>query len=597
MKKRVVSSILIFVLLMTCFALPSSAASTIFLSGANYPSSYKEGNTFSVRGTVSSDYTLTYVWVGAYKADGTVMFYYDTNPQSKSFDIHSVDAQMTFSKLPAGTYTYKIAASNSKESKTVLLSKQFTVLKNQSTFTLTNETYPTSLQEGKTFSIYGNLSCDDEITSLTAGVYKSDGTTAFSKTVNPNSTYYNLHNIDAYLTFSKLTAGSYKYKIIASTASTENYVVLEKSFTVATVITAESKLKKVSWNVYDISSWTTINDWKSFVKGVDAVILRMGYTGSRNRSCVEDSEFKKNYDKLTSMGIPVGCYYFSLAITTAEAERDAQFVIDVLKKYNCKMSMPVYFDAETEDQMSLNDTTMTNVVRAFCDKLTANGYYAGFYCSKSFLTDEVYDDRLTDITKWIAQYSEKCYYSGSYGMWQYSASGDVGGTYDPIDLNKCYCDYVSYIKDNGLNGFAKKPVEPPQNPEFSIKQGETLSIKNNTIRLKFSEITAEDFTSKYIEKTSDVTVSFENTKNGRIITGTKIIAKAGTSTLAEYTVCMSGDVVADGTLNSSDALFVLQYAVNLINLTDIQKESADMNGDGEVNSVDALSILTAVVGG
>lgn len=54
-----------------------------------------------------------------------------------------------------------------------------------------------------------------------------------------------------------------------------------------------------------------------------------------------------------------------------------------------------------------------------------------------------------------------------------------------------------------------------------------------------------------------------------------------------------GDINADGKVNSSDALLVLQYAVGKIKNID---SSADVNGDGKINSTDALIILQISVG-
>ena len=58
----------------------------------------------------------------------------------------------------------------------------------------------------------------------------------------------------------------------------------------------------------------------------------------------------------------------------------------------------------------------------------------------------------------------------------------------------------------------------------------------------------------------------------------------------------SGDVNGDGKVNSSDARLVLQYPVELIQLTEEQLARANMNGDTLVNSSDARMILQAAVG-
>ena len=52
-----------------------------------------------------------------------------------------------------------------------------------------------------------------------------------------------------------------------------------------------------------------------------------------------------------------------------------------------------------------------------------------------------------------------------------------------------------------------------------------------------------------------------------------------------------GDIDSDGKVNSSDALFVLNYSVGLWTMTEDQKKRADMDGDGNYDSYDALLIL------
>ena len=53
----------------------------------------------------------------------------------------------------------------------------------------------------------------------------------------------------------------------------------------------------------------------------------------------------------------------------------------------------------------------------------------------------------------------------------------------------------------------------------------------------------------------------------------------------------TGDVDNNGTIDASDALRVLQYSVQLTELTGDALVAADTNGDGVVNAADALLIL------
>lgn len=54
---------------------------------------------------------------------------------------------------------------------------------------------------------------------------------------------------------------------------------------------------------------------------------------------------------------------------------------------------------------------------------------------------------------------------------------------------------------------------------------------------------------------------------------------------------LHGDVNGDSSVNSSDALAILNYSVGISELTELQLEKSDVNADGRVNSSDALDIL------
>lgn len=58
----------------------------------------------------------------------------------------------------------------------------------------------------------------------------------------------------------------------------------------------------------------------------------------------------------------------------------------------------------------------------------------------------------------------------------------------------------------------------------------------------------------------------------------------------------TGDVNEDNTVNSADALLVLQNVVGIAELSESQTANADMNSDGRIDSTDAMLILMKVVG-
>lgn len=92
---------------------------------------------------------------------------------------------------------------------------------------------PVSLIQGKSYSIKGNISSKYKITSVTVGVYKTNGTaTSQVKTVKPNAKSYNISKIDKYIKFGSLSAGSYDFVVKATDASGATETLVKNRFKV-----------------------------------------------------------------------------------------------------------------------------------------------------------------------------------------------------------------------------------------------------------------------------------------------------------------------------------------------------------------------------
>jgi hypothetical protein len=63
----------------------------------------------------------------------------------------------------------------------------------------------------------------------------------------------------------------------------------------------------------------------------------------------------------------------------------------------------------------------------------------------------------------------------------------------------------------------------------------------------------------------------------------------------DVTLYLWGDVNGDGTINTSDARLILQYAVNRVGETDMMVSTADVDGSGAIDSTDARYILQYAV--
>lgn len=244
MKKRILSILLVAVIIAVGFSVPSFAAS-LTLSGATYPTTLKQGDPFIAKGVITSDCDITKVVIGAYNSSGKAEFEYTGLPGEKSYDINNVDYLLTFSKLGIGSYTYKIVASDEKNSNVVLLQKNFTVRSTAAvnTLKLTGENYPTTIEQGEGYSVKGIISSDYTITKVVIGAYRSDGAVGFEYSAAPQSKSFNIYSVDYSLTFSKLGAGTYTYKITASDTEVSGVVLLRKTFTVTSSGSSGSGLK------------------------------------------------------------------------------------------------------------------------------------------------------------------------------------------------------------------------------------------------------------------------------------------------------------------------------------------------------------------
>ena len=84
---------------------------------------------------------------------------------------------------------------------------------------------------------------------------------------------------------------------------------------------------------------------------------------------------------------------------------------------------------------ALSPTERTDVILAFCEEVSAQGYIPMLYYNTEMGGLYVENERLDDIAKWYAWYSEVPYFPYKYDIWQYSDKGSVNGIKGDVDLN------------------------------------------------------------------------------------------------------------------------------------------------------------------
>lgn len=203
----------------------------------------------------------------------------------------------------------------------------------------------------------------------------------------------------------------------------------------------------------DVSTWQGDIDWKKVkADGIEFAMLRSSF-GKENIEKQTDNKFHQNYKNAKAAGIPVGAYHYSYAKTVEDAKKEADFFLSVIE--GCQFEYPVAFDIEDASQMNLGKKLITDIIMAFCERVQSAGYYVSIYTNLDWLTNRIDMSRAKIFDVWLAQWNDKPTYTGSFGMWQYSAKGTVNGISGSVDMDRAYLDYPEIIKGAGLNGYTK----------------------------------------------------------------------------------------------------------------------------------------------
>ena len=242
----------------------------------------------------------------------------------------------------------------------------------------------------------------------------------------------------------------------------------------------------------DVSYYQGNIDWKKVKNsGVEFVIIRVGYRGYGSAgTLVEDPKFKTYLDGATKAGLKVGVYFYTQAITTAEAQAEAKFVLDRIKGYS--LQMPVYYDIESVDydtgrldSAGLSKAQKTALCTAFCDTIIKSGYSAGVYANYTWLNYYIDGAGLgRKYPIWLAHYTSNTNYDQRMDMWQYSGSGTVSGISAYTDVNVWYSgklplyvsDLISVANTSTSNSFAWNGA--PDATGYEVYQGTSPSDPN-----------------------------------------------------------------------------------------------------------------------
>ena len=346
--------------------------------------------------------------------------------------------------------------------------------------------FPASLAIGSSFGIEGIItSSRNQIGKITAGMYKDQHLSqvpviSASATVNGKSYDLEGSTIDSNLLFNNVPAGVYDFAVTveavsyyiddsgALTTSSRNVIVKRQQ---CVVTDWENPNTPTAFGI-DVSVWNGYIDWAALKDEIDYAILRIGWEETL------DTRFVEYATGCEKNNIPYGVYIYSYAESYAEAQGEAEFVLDTLDTYGFEPELPIWFDMEDAVHTALSSTKKNETVRGFCDTILAAGRQPGLYTFiswfRSYFTGSYYDS----IPKWIAQIdgfssNGTSTFDGGTWMWQYSweASFDAISSAN-TDVNYYYANFADISSDTT---YLSKCTEYPAH--FTGKTSGSLTMR------------------------------------------------------------------------------------------------------------------------
>lgn len=149
----------------------------------------------------------------------------------------------------------------------------------------------------------------------------------------------------------------------------------------------------------DISEHNGNIDLKPYVGAY--VIIRAGWGQGH-----KDKKFDRNIKECERLGIPYGVYWYSYALNTAEAAKEANYFIDIIK--GCNVTIGAWLDMEDADGWKKkngwtpNKSRVSAIVKTFCGAVEKSGFYTGTYLSYAWY--QYLDDGARKFDRWIAHW-------------------------------------------------------------------------------------------------------------------------------------------------------------------------------------------------
>ena len=197
----------------------------------------------------------------------------------------------------------------------------------------------------------------------------------------------------------------------------------------------------------DVSAYQGKIDWAAVAAdGIDFAMIRCGYRGYGQGTLNEDACFRQNMEGALAAGLDVGVYFFSQALTAAEAREEAAYTLKLIAGY--PITFPVTFDWEIVNNTGSRTRNyaradVADFIDAFCSDIAAAGYRPLSYFNPSLAYLKLDLARVQRYDGWLAHYVPRSGYPYDYQMWQYGSNGTVAGISGRVDMDIAFTDFAA----------------------------------------------------------------------------------------------------------------------------------------------------------
>lgn len=206
----------------------------------------------------------------------------------------------------------------------------------------------------------------------------------------------------------------------------------------------------VSKTGIDVSYHQGDIDWERVAAdGIDFAMIRIGYRGYEKGIMHRDELSESYISGAQAAGIDVGVYFYSQAVSEAEAREEAVYVCELIK--DSEIKYPVVFDWELPDDseartLGTTTETLNKCAAAFCQEITDRGYTAMLYSNLKMALTKYDMQTLSAYDFWYVEYKDghnPPSYPYELQMWQYASDGSVDGIDGYVDMNISFVDYAA----------------------------------------------------------------------------------------------------------------------------------------------------------